>query len=122
MINKLKRVSIKKRGSMLASTIIIISATSVIAGSIIFATQNIINYSNTQKNNLYINNTLVSEIEEYKAINFEEIQNLDYTKNINNKNANIKVNLINEDNNYKEFEIIVKIDELEKKETLIRYK
>lgn len=100
----------KRKGSLLVGTIIVVSVSSVIAGSIFLGSKNIVKLSNYQKENLYVNNILLSEIEVYKAKELSKIEDTNYVLTIDNVNYNVSINVKKEDTTFKELEITVSND------------
>lgn len=112
------RKKTKKQGSILINSLIAIIAIGIISGGIFVSISNIINLSNKQKDYLYLENTLLSEINYYSSLKLENIESKNYTIKNNNSNINVNTYILNQTSNSIELKIEVYKEDLKKSQTI----
>lgn len=115
---KVKINKFKRKGSMLVGLVIALVIVGILSYGLFSATSNMINLSNKQKENLYIQNTLSSEVNYYSSLKIDKIENKSYNIENDLGTINVEVKIIYKTDNHIELEIIVKNKEISKSQTL----
>lgn len=108
----------KKKGSIFISSVLTLLLVGIIAGSIFAINSNIISLSNSQKENTYIQNTLLSEINYYSSLKIDKVVDKDYSVKNNNTDVKVSTKVLNKTNNYVELEIKVFTDKKSTSKTI----
>lgn len=89
-----------------------------VSGMIFMSYKNMIKASNMQKDTFYVNNILLSEIEEYKSLKPIYVKNSSYEREINNKKIIVDTQIIGGSDIYKEVCIEVSLNNIKKSKTI----
>lgn len=101
-----KAIKIKsRRGSIFISSMITLLLIGILSGGVFAINSSMISLSNQQKENLYIGNALLSEVNYYSSLKTNLIENKEYVIQNDGVDINMSIEIIQENDNYIEIKI-----------------
>lgn len=112
------KISRKRKGNILISCIICIVVIGIIFSGIYASNSNLIKLSSKQKDYLYLENTLLSEINYYSSLQVDNIVDKNYKITEGNYEIDVTTTIIEENKNYIELKIEVSNEGITKSKTV----